>query len=166
MIIRILIYVGAIILANLLVLWYGKYGLWLSSALLIPFDFVMRCYFHERWKGTGLVFRLGLLITSAALATYLINQNSLAIAIASVTGFIFANIMAGLVYQMLLEKPPFYKVNGSDFAAIMVDSVVFQAIAFGSIDPVVMFGQTAIKMIGGLFWFWVLFHVIKIRLKP
>lgn len=165
MIIRIIIYVGAIILANLLVLWFGKYGLLLSSSLLIPFDFVMRCYFHERWKGTGLVIRLGLLIGSAALATYLINQNSLSIAIASVVGFIFANIMAGLIYQMLIEKPVFYKVNGSDFAAIMVDSVIFQAIAFGSIDPVVMFGQVAIKMLGGLFWFWILFRVIKIKLR-
>lgn len=162
---RIIIYVGAIILANMLVLIYGKYGLWLSSALLIPFDFVMRCYFHERWKGNELVLRLGLLIGTAALATYLINSDSLPIALGSVSGFIGANIIAGLIYQALINKPVIYKVNGSDFAAIMVDSIIFQAVAFGVFDPVVMFGQTLIKMGGGLLWYWLLFHVIKMKLK-
>jgi hypothetical protein len=164
MIIRIIIYMMAVILANLLVLWFGKYGLLLSSSLLIPFDFVMRCYFHERWKGFTLILNLGLLITTAALATYLVNRDTLHIALGSVSGFIVANIIAGLVYQSLINKPPLYKVNGSDLAAVAVDSVIFQAVAFGEFDPLIMFGQTTIKFLGGLLWYWILFHVIKIKI--
>lgn len=163
MVIRILIYVAAVVLANLLVLWFGKYGLLLSSSLLIPFDFVMRCYFHERWKGATLILKLGVLILSAAVATYIINRESLPIALGSVSGFIVANIIAGMVYQSLIDKPPLYKVNGSDLVAIAVDSVVFQAVAFGVFDPWIMFGQTAIKFLGGLLWYWILFVKFKIK---
>lgn len=157
MIIRILIYVLAVIAANLIVWKFGKYGLFISSFTLIPFDFVMRCYFHERWKGAKLVFNLGVLITCASIATYLINMHTQQIAIASCAGFIVANIVAGLLYQVLIKRTYFVKINLTDLAAIVVDSICFQLIAFGGIDAVVTGGQIVIKFAGGLLWYYLLF---------
>lgn len=162
--IRILIYVLAVIAANFLVLYFGKYGLWISSMFLIPFDFVMRCYFHERWRGRELVYKLGLLIGSACLATYLINYRTLPIALASASGFIVANIAAGLFYQAFIKNSKFIKVNGSDVIAITVDSIAFQLIAFSVFDPLVLSGQILVKIVGGFVWYYILFHGFKMQL--
>jgi hypothetical protein len=162
--VRILIYVLAVIAANFLVLYFGKYGLWFSSMLLIPFDFVMRCYFHEKWRGQELVYKLGMLIGAGSLATYLINFNTLNIAVASAVGFVIANIAAGLFYQAVIKRSKFIKVNGSDIVAICVDSLFFQYIAFGMLDPVVTVGQIIVKICGGLLWYYILFHGFKMQL--
>lgn len=158
MVIRIIVYVGAVVLANFLVLHYGQVGLLFSSLLLIPFDFVLRCYFHEQWKGVSLVWRLGLLVGAASLTTYLINHATKNIALGSASGFVVANIFAGLYYQAFIKKSNFVKVNGSDVVAIVVDSITFQLIAFGSINVMVMVGQMVIKALGGLMWYLILFR--------
>lgn len=159
MIPRIILYLTATVMANLLVTHYGIPGLLLSSTLLIPFDFVLRCYFHERWKGIHLVLRLGVLISSGCLATYLINKNAQYVAIGSIAGFAVANIVAGFFYQATIKRSTFIKVNGSDALGVIVDSVVFQMIAFGQFSIMIMLGQSVIKVLGGLFWYYVLFRM-------
>ena len=161
--IKIILYISAFILANFLVLWIGVYGLLLSSIFLIPFDFIMRCVFHEQWKGRELFLKLGLLILISSSVTYLINHNTINIAIASVCGFISAQIVAGIFYQAYLKQSYFIKVNGSDFLAIIFDSVVFQFIAFGELNLIVMGLQITLKIIGGLFWYWIFFKKYKIQ---
>lgn len=158
MIWRIIVYIIAVVFANLLVHWLGAWGLLASSFFLIPFDFVMRAYFQEQWRGRKLYFNLGGLILSASVATYLINYQTQNIAIASAVGFIVANIAATFVYQKLIASKYLLKINTSDFVAIVVDSVVFQLIAFGIFDWRVALGQTVIKFLGGLLWYYILFH--------
>lgn len=158
----IIFYLGAIVAANLLVSYFGPWGLLISSTLLIPFDFVLRCRFHERWRGLALVFRLGVLVSLGAGLTYLCNQEAYLIALGSMCAFIAANIGAGLFYQATLERAYLVKVNGSDLVAILIDSVVFQLIAFGQFKWYIMLGQSTIKFIGGLFWYYVLFGKKKI----
>ncbi len=165
MLVRISMYLAVIVVANLLVNRFGQPGLLISSALLIPFDFVIRCYFHERWKGYKLVRNLGILIGLGALTTFLINHNALMIALGSCAGFVVANIVGGLFYQATIKQRSFVKVNGSDFVAIIADSIVFQLVAFANVDARVMLGQIAIKIVGGLFWYWILFKVIKMDIQ-
>ena len=163
--IKISVYLIAFILANFIVLYFGANGLIFTALFLIPFDFVMRCLFHETWKGKELVFKLGGLVILASVLTFFINQNALNIALGSSGGFIVAQVAAGLFYQLVIKNSYFIKVNGSDAIGILIDSIVFQFIAFGNIDIFIMSSQFVLKITGGLFWYWVIFVKLKLQTK-
>jgi len=162
---KISLYLAAFTLANFIVLWFGKTGLIFTALLLIPFDFVMRCMFHEQWKGIELIAKLGALVAVSSAITYLINQDAKNIALASVGGFISAQIVAGIFYQLTIKKSYFIKVNGSDAVGIILDSIVFQMIAFGFITYEITLSQTLLKIIGGFFWYWVIFVKLKLHAR-
>jgi hypothetical protein len=164
-VVKISIYLLAFVLANFIVLWFGATGLIFTALFLIPFDFVMRCMFHEQWKGMELFLKLGAVVIAASVATYLLNRGTENIAYGSAFGFIAAQIAAGIFYQAFIHKKFFLKVNGSDAIAILVDSIVFQLVAFGTIDVFVSTTQFALKIIGGLFWYWVIFVKYKLHEK-
>lgn len=159
------IYLAAFIAANLVVKHFGASGLWISSFLLIPFDYVCRCVFHEKWEGKSLIIRLSVLVVLSSICTVLINQGAINIAEASVGGFTAAQIGAGIFYQKNKSKSWFFKVNISDLIAIVFDSLVFQFIAFHNINPFITIGQIVIKFIGGLLWYYILFKKLKIYEK-
>lgn len=160
-VIKISIYLVAFILANFIVLWFGRTGLIFTALFLIPFDFVMRCIFHETWKGKELILKLGALVLASSIATYLINSDTKTIAIGSALGFISAQIFAGIFYQLFIKKAYWIKVNGSDAVGILIDSIVFQLIAFGSINLFITLSQFSMKLLGGVFWYWLLFIKFK-----
>ena len=164
-VVKISLYLLAFILANFIVLHFGPVGLIFTALFLIPFDFVMRCMFHEQWKGLELILKLGLLVVVASIITYLINSASLNIALGSMTGFISAQIVAGIFYQMFIKKSYFIKVNGSDAVGILMDSVVFQLVAFSFVDLDITVGQFVLKIIGGFFWYWMIFEHWKLHEK-
>lgn len=153
----------AFVTANLLVKHFGVYGLWISSTILIPFDFVCRCVIHERLKGYKLLSTLFFLTLLAGVITIAVNHDAVQIALASIAGFTAAQIAAGLFYQAALaeRKSLFVKVNMSDLVGIIFDSLIFQLIAFSHFNPLVTGGQVAIKFIGGLFWYWLIFVKLK-----
>lgn len=159
--IKISLYLLAFVFANFVVLWFGQYGLIFTALFLIPFDFIMRCLFHETWKGKELIVKLGSLVLVSSLLTYIINSQSINIALGSSFGFISAQIIAGIFYQVNINKSIFFKVNGSDAIGILIDSIVFQLVAFSSIDLYVTISQFVLKLIGGLFWYWLLFVKLK-----
>jgi uncharacterized PurR-regulated membrane protein YhhQ (DUF165 family) len=161
--IRISIYLAALVFANFIVVWFGKTGLIFTALFLIPFDFVIRCIFHETWKGMELVLKLGALTLSASIITYLINADSINIAAGSSLGFIAAQIVAGIFYQWTINKPYWLKVNGSDFIGILTDSIVFQIVAFSAIDSSITLSQTVLKLVGGVFWYWLIFVKLKLH---
>ncbi len=163
--IKISVYLGAFVLANFVVLWFGATGLIFTALFLIPFDFVMRCVFHETWKGWELIWRMFLLVLSAGVLSYIINIDTKMIAIASVIGYTSAQIVAGAFYQILIQKSYFTKVNGSDALGILVDSMCFQMYAFSSISWSVMSSQFILKIIGGLFWYYIIFKKLKLHEK-
>ncbi len=165
LVIKISVYLGVLVFANFLVLWFGQKGLIITAALLIPFDFVMRCTFHETWQGKGLIVRLGALILVASFLTYIINKDTKVIALASACGFLFAQIAAGVFYQCFLKQAQIIKVNGSDLVGIVFDTVVFQLIAFSGIDVVVFTSQVALKATGGVVWYYLIFVKGKFEVK-
>lgn len=164
-VVKISLYLFAFVLSNFIVLWFGKNGLIITSLFLIPFDFVIRCMFHEQWKGKQLILKLGLLVISASILTYIINADSKNIAIGSAVSFICAQLIAGIFYQLTINKNTFIKVNGSDAIGILMDSIVFQLIAFLSIDMSISLFQFVLKLIGGLFWYWILFVKFKLKIN-
>ena len=105
------------------------------------------------------------LVSAASLITYYINQNSINIAIGSAFGFATAQLFSGLFYQIFIKKSYFIKVNGSDFIGIIVDSIIFQIIAFSTINLSITISQILMKILGGLFWYWIFFKKLKIQNK-
>lgn len=156
-------YLIVMVIANIIVKEIGPTGLWISSFLLIPFDFVIRSILHERWTGKNLFKRLSLLILAAGFLTYLINSSAQNIAIASFVAFMLAQAAASIFYQIHQSKKYFYKVNGSDFLAIIVDSIAFQFIAFGEPEIYIIAGQVIIKFIGGLMWYYIIFNLLNFK---
>lgn len=161
--IKISIYLLAFVLANYLVIWFGQYGLIFTALFLIPFDFVMRCVFHETYKGLKLFLYLSSLVVGASVITYLINQDNFSIALGSCLGFGAAQLFASIFYQISIKKSYFIKVNGSDLIGIIIDSIVFQLIAFSSINTTISISQICMKFIGGLFWYWIIFKKLKFK---
>ena len=135
-----------------------------TALFLIPFDFVMRCIFHETWKGWKLIRNMSGLVFGASLITMIINWNSLPIALGSMFGFIAAQIGAGIFYQKFIKSSTFFKVNGSDLVGIVMDSIVFQLVAFSVINFEVTISQILLKFVGGLFWYWLLFKKLKMKI--
>lgn len=159
----VLFYLAALVFANLAVKHSGPEGLCFSSFFLIPFDFVCRCIFHETWKGTLLIRNLLLLTLISGLITVGLNWNALNIALASFLGIVSVQIVAGIFYQKFKQKSLFFKVNLSDLVAIIIDSIVFQYVAFNVINFEVTGGQMLIKFLGGLFWYFIIFNLLKFK---
>lgn len=161
--ILITLYLTALVAANLIVKHFGASGLWFASAFLIPFDYFTRCILHETLKGFKLVMVLILLTLVSSFITVVINYEAMEIALASVAGITSVQIVAGLIYQAFKQRSYLFKVNVSDAVAATVDSLVFQFIAFGVFDWTITVGQIAIKIIGGLFWYFVIFKLLKFK---
>jgi len=122
----------------------------------------MRCVFHETYKGIKLFLYLSTLVVLASIITYLINQDNFSIALASCLGFAGAQLFASIFYQISINRSYFVKVNGSDLIGIVIDSIVFQLIAFGSINTTISISQIFMKFFGGLFWYWIIFKKFKL----
>ncbi len=164
-VVKISLYLLAFIIANFIVLWFGPTGLVFTALFIIPFDFVMRCIFHEQWKGVELILKLGALVVAASSITLLINYDAKNIAIGSACGFIVAQIFAGIFYQLTIKKTYLIKVNGSDAIGILADSIVFQYVAFSFIDCRITIAQFILKLVGGFFWYWLIFVKFKLQDK-
>jgi uncharacterized PurR-regulated membrane protein YhhQ (DUF165 family) len=112
-----------------------------------------------------LIIKLGALVITASIITYLINADAQNIALGSAGGFISAQIAAGLFYQLVIKKSYFIKVNGSDAIGILIDSIVFQLLAFSVINYEITIIQFVLKLLGGLFWYWIIFVKLKLQEK-
>lgn len=154
--IYVLIYLSAIVLANLLVLWFGPKVTIINALVLIGLDLTVRDRLHDRWHHRQLWLKMLLLIFAGSLITYLLNRSSLMIGIASVVAFSSAALVDSIIYSILFRKHFLIKANGSNVGGALVDSVLFPTIAFGVFMPLIVFGQFLAKVSGGFFWSMVL----------
>lgn len=154
--IAVILYVVAIVAANLSVATFGPISTPINAFLLIGLDFFLRDHLHERWVGKGLMVRMGGLIAVSGFISYALNPAAGVIALASVAAFCASMVMDTLVYQGLLSKTRWVKQNGSNAAGALTDSLVFPTIAFGGLMPSIVLMQFAAKVLGGLFWSWLL----------
>ena len=165
-------YLGAIIVANLVV---AKWGLdvvvdlggsigqiqviFFTALLLIGLDLTARDFLHELWKEKLWENMLKLIVAGSLLslvvnyvlaqagwgAPWAIVQN---IAIASTIAFFCAGLADTLAYQLLGEQERMLRINGSNVASGFVDSLVFPTLAFGilagaPIGEAILWGVTA-----------------------
>ena len=150
------LYLAAIIIANLTTAYFGAWFSVVNAFLFIGLDITTRDSLHEKWRGKWLYLKLGLLIGTGSLLSWLLNANAGQIALASFISFAIAGVIDTIVYAILGAKAKWIKVNGSNVASSLADSILFPTIAFGSFIPLVTLLQFACKVFGGSVWYFVL----------
>ena len=151
--ILIVVYLVAIVAANLLVATYGPAVTIFNAFVFIALDLSTRDALHERWKGRGLWWRMAALIATGSGLSYILNANAGPIALASFAAFAAAGVVDAITYTLLRDKAYLVKSNGSNVLSAAVDSVVFPAVAFGlPIMWSIVIGQFIAKVAGGFIW--------------
>jgi len=146
------IYIAALVSANLLVAWLGPWFSLINAFVLIGLDLSLRDKLHDLWEGDKLPIKMGGLIATASVVSYAINPATGMIAFASLAAFSLSMVADTLVYQYLKNKDWMIRVNGSNIAGSAVDSIVFPTIAFGGLMLEIVLLQFIAKIGGGLIW--------------
>lgn len=147
----IVLYLLAIVLANLFVTWLGPASTIVNAFLFIGLDLTIRDRLHERWKDR-LKRNMALLILAGSVLSFLVNHNALRVACASCIAFAASETVKSIVYWAMRKHSHIKKVNVANLPAAFVDSMLFPTIAFGSLIPWVIIGQFAAKVFGGYVW--------------
>jgi len=155
-----LIYIAAIVGANLSIAAFGPWVSPINSFLLIGLDLTLRDRLHDAWGGRSLWPRMIALILIAGAISYLVNPASGRIALASCVAFVVAGLVDALVYAKLRTSARFggyyQRVNGSNAAGALTDSILFPTLAFGAFLPAIIALQLAAKLGGGAVWAFLL----------
>ena len=150
--IYVVMYLGAIVLANLTLVYFGPAWSIVNAFLFIGFDLTARDKLHDAWHGKRLVLKMTALIAAGSLLSYALNRNAGQIAIASFVAFGAAGITDAVIYQLLGKYPKWMRINGSNVPSAAVDSIIFPTLAFGGFLPLITLGQFAAKVLGGAIW--------------
>lgn len=151
-ILLVVLYLAAIIAANLIITRFGPQATIITAFLFIGLDITARDRLHESWQGRGLWFRMAALIAAGSLLSWLVNRDAGPIAIASFVAFAASGAADTLTYHALRHRAWALKVNGSNIVSAAVDSLVFPTLAFGGFLPLVVLGQFIAKVAGGAVW--------------
>jgi len=146
------IYVAALVAANNLVWAIGPWASPLIAFALIGLDLSLRDRLHDRH---GLLASVGM-VFAAGVISFGMNPAAGRIAAASCTAFVVAGLADALAYQALRRWVPLMRMNGSNVAGAIVDSLIFPALAFGGLMPGIVVLQLAAKVAGGAVWAWLL----------
>lgn len=160
----VLLYLAAIVAANLTVAAFGPGVTILNAFWLIGLDLTLRDKLHDDWRG-NLVPRMALLIAAGGLISYVLNASAGQIALASTVAFAVSASLDALAYHFLEPYRRLVRVNGSNVVGAAADSILFPTIAFGALLPAIVLGQFAAKVLGGLLWSLVL-NAVSVRRRP
>lgn len=155
-IVLVIVYLAAIIAANLLIVSFGPSVAIINAFLFIGLDLVARDRLHEVWAGKWLILRMGALILAGSLLSYALNRDAGPIALASFVAFALASSADALVFHVVKRRPWLQRSNISNIAGAAVDSLVFPVLAFGGFPLAIIAGQFAAKVLGGFVWSWIL----------
>ena len=157
----VVMYLSAIVLANLTVVWFGPSWSIVNALLFIGLDLTARDHLHELWRGNRLMTKMAALIAAGSLLSWFLNRDAGQIALASFVAFALAAVVDSLIYHQLYKRSRWIRVNGSNIASALVDSIAFPLIAFGW-PPLllVMLGQFVAKVFGGALWLILIDFVI------
>ena len=148
-----LMYISAIVAANLMVAKFGAGVTIINAFLFIGLDLVARDALHEKWDGRNLWRNMALLIAVGSVVSWGLNRDAGQIALASFLAFAAAGTVDTIAYHLLKGKPRLLRMNGSNAPAAAVDSIIFPLLAFGW-PPLlgIMAGQFLAKVFGGAVW--------------
>jgi len=152
-----IIYLVAIVIANLMLLWFGPVASIYNAFILIGLDLSLRDKLHDQWHGNNLWLKMLLLICGGSAITVVLNWDALPIALASATAFLVSGVGDALVYSRLRQHKFLVRSNGSNVAGSALDSVIFPTMAFGVFMPEIILGQFAAKIAGGAIWSYIIF---------
>ena len=152
MILALITYAVAITLANLLVATFGPSISPINAFFFIGLDLTLRDWLHVRLK----TWQMGGLIIGTGALTYLLNPTAGMIAIASAVSFTAASVVDWAVFAKITGTW-IKRANGSNIVGAAVDSVVFPTLAFGVLMPQIVVMQFFAKVVGGVFWSYVIF---------
>lgn len=148
----VLLYLAAIVGANLSVAIFGPWSTIANAFLFIGLDITSRDMLHERWENKNLWLKMALLVGSGSILSWLLNRDAGSIALASLIAFSASGLADTMVYSLMRHSPRMKKVMGSNFVSAAVDSIVFPWVAFGSFMPLIAAGQFVAKVAGGYLW--------------
>ena len=149
----VLCYLAAAVGANLLIAALGPDWLPLTAFVVIPFDLASRDLLHERWHGRHLWPRMLALVSCGALLTVVVNRQAHAVALASFIAFLASGLTDAAVYALAEHKSRKVRMNSSNVASAIVDSVAFPLVAFaGAMSPGLVVTQAVTKVVGGAIW--------------
>ena len=160
--ISIIIYLTAIVVANLTLLWFGPVASIYNAFILIGLDLSLRDKLHDQWQGKNLWLKMLILICGGSAITVALNWDALPIAIASATAFLAAGIGDALLYAKLRNYKFLIRSNGSNVVGSALDSIIFPTMAFGVLMPEIVIAQFLAKIFGGGIWSYILLKVKKI----
>lgn len=146
------IYIVSLVAANLLVAWFGVWFSLVNAFVLIGLDLSLRDKLHDLWEEDKLAIKMGGLIATASIISYAINPATGMIAFASLVAFCLSMVADAVAYQCLKGKDWMVRVNGSNIAGALVDSVIFPTIAFGGLMLEIVALQFVAKVGGGYIW--------------
>jgi uncharacterized PurR-regulated membrane protein YhhQ (DUF165 family) len=151
--IYIILYLAAIVAANLIVVRFGPSSAIIVAFLFIGLDLTTRDYLHDAWRGKHLWWKMLLLIATGSALSWFLNREAGQIALASFVAFAGAGLADTLVYWLLGEKSRLLRINGSNVVSAGVDSFLFPSLAFGW-PPLwgIVLGQFVAKVGGGFIW--------------
>ncbi len=161
--IYVIMYLVAIVLANLTVAAFGPSVVILNAFLFIGLDLTARDKLHDGWSNNHLESKMFVLIVSGSFLSWILNKDAAQIAIASMVSFFIAATIDTVTYNLLINKKKLVKMNGSNIPSALADSIMFPTIAFGTIIPSIIIGQFLAKVIGGLFWSIVITKIMEKR---
>lgn len=148
----VLLYLVAIVVANLTVAAFGPQVVIVNASALVGLDLTLRDRLHDAWHDDHLALRMCGLIAAGGVISFILNRDAAQIALASTVAFVAASAADALVYRLLERRPRLARVNGSNVVGAAVDSLLFPTIAFGAVLPVIVIGQFAAKVAGGFMW--------------
>ena len=148
----IFLYLSGIVLANLSVAHFGPSSAVINAFLFIGLDLTVRDSLHEAWKGNNLWGKMAGLIATGSVITWLLNRGAGSVAFASLMAFILASLVDTVAFHVMHKRSRWVRVNVSNVAAAMVDSLVFPTLAFGALLLPIVLGQFLAKVAGGVLW--------------
>ena len=148
----VLVYLCAIVAANLIVAWLGPASSIFTAGAFVGLDLTVKDRLQDKWTHSGLVWRMGALILAGSVISWVLNRNAGRIALASFVAFAVSSSIDAVIYA-LVKGERWRKVGWSNLGGAISDSILFPALAFGwPPDPVIVYGQMTAKLAGGLFW--------------
>jgi queuosine precursor transporter len=150
--IYVVLYLVAIVLANLSVAAWGPSVAIVNAFLFIGLDLTARDHLHDAWRGNRLLPKMAGLIATGSILSWLLNRDAGSIALASFVAFAAAATVDTAVYHLLGKYPRWLRINGSNVPSAFVDSLVFPTLAFGAFLWPIVLGQFAAKVLGGFVW--------------
>lgn len=150
----ILMYLGAIVAANLLTAQLGPWVTPINALVFIAFNLTSKDSLQRRW---GFGWKMIMLILAGSALSVLFSIGTWRIASASFAAFLLSGIGDALVFERLKQRGWLWQVNGSNVAGAILDSALFLALAFGwppSWGALAL--QILAKIFGGFIWSLVL----------